>query len=161
MRFFLLALGFVMATPVWAVEPDEILSDPELEARARVISADLRCLVCRNESIDDSQAELAKDMRILVRERLLEGDSNADVLAFMVARYGEYVRLTPQTTGSTWILWGAGPAVFVLALIGALGYVRRCKPAPALDDAALSEEEKARLAALLEADAAPKTPVDR
>ena len=86
---------------------DEILDDPELEARARVLSKDLRCLVCRNESIDESNADLARDLRILVRERLVAGDSNDEALDFIVGRYGEFVLLRPQAGGSNWLLWGA------------------------------------------------------
>jgi cytochrome c-type biogenesis protein CcmH len=95
----ILALMLALLAPAGAVQPDEVLADPALESRARAISADLRCLVCRNESIDESNAELARDMRLLVRERLVAGDSDAEVVAFMVDRYGEYVLLRPQRDG--------------------------------------------------------------
>src|SRR6056297_1556272 len=94
-----------LAAPLWAVQPDEVLDDPELEARARALSQDLRCLVCRNENIDDSNAELARDLRLLVRERLVAGDSNEEVVDFVVDRYGEYVLLRPTLTGSNIVLY--------------------------------------------------------
>jgi len=99
----------LLPAPVMAVQPDEMLDDPKLEERAREISGGLRCLVCRNESIDDSNADLARDMRLLVRERLLAGDSNEEVVQYIVDRYGEYVLLNPTTTGSNLVLWLAGP----------------------------------------------------
>ena len=108
MRRLILALC-IMAAPVWAVQPDEILDNPALEARARDISAGLRCLVCRNESIDESNAELARDLRLLVRERLVAGDSNEEVVDYIVDRYGEYVLLNPTTGGANLLLWLAGP----------------------------------------------------
>lgn len=142
----LLALA---ALPAAAVQPDEILADPALEARAREISRDLRCLVCRNESIDESNADLARDLRLLVRERLVEGDSNQEVLAFVVDRYGEYVLLRPLATGSNLILWVAGPVMLVLGLAAAGLYLRRRQTAKASPADALSDEEKRRLAEIL------------
>lgn len=142
----LLALGPVVATSsVRAVQPDEILADPALEARARAISGGLRCLVCRNESIDDSNAEFARDMRLLVRERLLEGETDAEVVAFVVARYGEYVLLRPTTGGANLILWLAGPAMLVLGAGIAVAYLRRRSLAPAPSEARLSADEEAQL----------------
>ena len=137
----------LLASPVFAVQPDEVLADPALEARARELSKGLRCLVCRNESIDESNAELARDLRLLVRERLVAGDSDDQAIAFIVDRYGEYVLLKPTTGGSNLILWIAGPAMFLAALgIGAI-YVRgrrqRAQPE------ALSETEQARLNEIL------------
>ncbi len=135
------------ATFAVAVEPDEILSDPVLENRARDISQGLRCLVCRNESIDESHAELARDLRLLVRERLVAGDSNDEVVAFVVDRYGEYVLLNPTTTGVNWLLWAAGPIMFLIAAGVGIVYVRgRDKPTQA---AALSAQEQARLDEIL------------
>lgn len=145
----LLCVLVLVATPVWAVQPDEVLSDPALEARARVISKDLRCLVCRNESIDESNAELARDLRILVRERLVAGDSNDEVIDFVVDRYGEYVLLRPQTGGSNILLWGAGPLAFVLALLMAGTYLKRRSRARVPAGNSLSEEEQARLKEIL------------
>lgn len=146
-RFLILLL--IVATPLWAVEPDEILDDPVLEKRARIISKNLRCLVCRNESIDESNAGIAKDLRILVRERLVAGDSNTEVVDFVVDRYGEYVLLKPQTGGSNLLLWAAGPAMLVMGL-GVSGlYLRRRSRRPERRVEALSDEEKARLEEIL------------
>lgn len=137
------------AGPAPAVQPDEILPDPALEARAREISAGLRCLVCRNESIDESNADLARDLRLLVRERLLAGDSDAEVVAFVVDRYGEYVLLKPTAQGANLLLWIAGPAMLVAAMTAAALYVRRRRAAPEPEAAPLSEAEKARLEEIL------------
>ncbi|WP_297341195.1 cytochrome c-type biogenesis protein, partial [Pseudophaeobacter sp.] len=104
----------ILPQPAVAVQPDELLSDPALEARARELSKDLRCLVCRNENIDESNAELARDLRILVRERLVEGNSNTEVIDFVVARYGEYVLLQPLFNARNALLWGAP----ILLLLG-------------------------------------------
>lgn len=114
LRYIFLAFSLWIGC-AYAVEPDEILSDPALEARARVISKDLRCLVCQNESIDESNASLARDLRLLVRERLVMGESNEEVLDFVVTRYGEFALLRPQTKGSNVILWVAGPVMLLLA----------------------------------------------
>ena len=147
-RGLILAFALVIGTPALAVQPDEILDDPVLEERARDLSRNLRCLVCRNESIDESNAELARDLRLLVRERLVAGDTNDEALDFIVARYGEYVLLTPRATGSTLILWIAGPAMLFAALGIAAVYIRRRRPeGPA---GTLSDVEKARLSELLD-----------
>ena len=160
MRALLLAFALVLAAPVfgpapgWAVEPDEILDDPVLEARARALSQEIRCLVCQNEPIDSSNAGLARDLRILVRERLVAGDSDDDVRAFLVARYGDYVLLDPPMKLSTYALW-FGPAVILL--LGALGvyfFFSGARRAPTVP-ASLSAEERARLDRLLDADADP------
>lgn len=147
---FVLALMFaLMVTPAWAVQPDEVLDDPALEERARELSKGLRCLVCRNESIDESNADLARDLRILVRERLVEGDSNDEVIEFVVDRYGEYVLLKPRFDGSTWILWAAGPAMLLLAAGIGFGYIRGRENAKPVQEAGLTPEEKARLDKIL------------
>lgn len=144
MKRLILTLALI-ASPVWAVQPDEILSDPVLEARAREVSKDLRCLVCRNENIDDSNADLARDLRLLVRERIVAGDSNDEVKQYLVDRYGEYVLLKPLTGGVNGVLWAAGPAMLLLALgIGGLYLRRRQKGTDAPVDA-LSEDEQKRL----------------
>jgi len=138
----------LLAAPVWAVEPGEMLADPTLEARARDISAGLRCPVCRNESIDESHADLARDIRVMVRERLVAGDSDAAVTAAVVARYGEYALLMPDTRGSNVILWVAGPAMLVFALAIALAAHRRRRmldPSPPL-----SAEDEARVRDILQ-----------
>jgi len=124
LAFFALALA---ALPAYAVEPGEMLSNPALEARARHISQELRCLVCQNQSIDDSNAELARDLRVLVRERLAAGDSDAAVLAFVEARYGEFVLLRPRLSVHTALLWSAP---VLLLLIAAMVLLRRAR-APA------------------------------
>jgi cytochrome c-type biogenesis protein CcmH len=151
MRFWsVLFACSVLVAPVHAVLPDEVLDDPVLEERARDLSAEIRCLVCQNESIDESNAQLARDLRILVRERLVAGDTNAQVLDFLVARYGEFVLLRPQLNSSTLVLW-FGPGI-VLLIAGTIIFMRtrQRKPLAAGAPAALSDEEKARLAALLE-----------
>ncbi len=146
--FLILCLA---AAPLWAVQPDEILDDPALEARARLLSKGLRCLVCRNESIDESNAELARDLRLILRERLVAGDSDDQAVAFLVERYGEFVLLQPQVSGVNWLLWGAGPLMLLVA--GGIGglYLRRRAVAPG-HSAPLSPAEKQRLDALLNDD---------
>lgn len=137
--------------PALAVEPDEVLADPDLEARARALSAELRCLVCRNESIDASSAELARDLRLLVRERLVAGDSDDEALEYIVARYGEYVLLNPPVTGSSWILWLAGPVLGLAGLGLAVFYVRS-RDTLGIEGSgaqALSDAEAARLSEIL------------
>ncbi|MEL6169029.1 MAG: cytochrome c-type biogenesis protein [Pseudomonadota bacterium] len=147
MRSVLLAL-MLLSAPAAALEPNELLEDSALEARARDISQGLRCLVCRNESIDESNAALARDMRLVVRERLLAGDSDAAVVAYIVDRYGEYALLRPRATGSNLILWIAGPVMLILAGGLAFGYLRRGGAALAPDP--LSSDEEARLRRLLD-----------
>jgi len=147
-RALLLAFA-LLAGPALAVQPDEMLDDPILEDRARDISEGLRCLVCRNESIDESNADLARDMRILVRERLAEGDTDAEVVAFLVDRYGEYVLLRPTATGANLLLWIAAPAMLLLGGGMAAIYLRRRANAAPAGDAGLSEAEKARLSELM------------
>ena len=148
------------ATPGLAVQPDEILSDPALEARARSLSAELRCLVCQNQSIDDSDAPLARDLRKLVRERLVAGDSDEGVMAFIVARYGEYVLLRPSVGLNTLLLWFGPP--FLLLLGGGLLWreTQRSRVIATAERAAnaagtsgLNSEEEARLARLLKSEA--------
>ena len=119
MKQFLLSICFLFCTTVIAfgVEPDEILSDPALEIRARKISLELRCLVCRNENIDSSNAELARDLRVVVRERLVLGDTDDDVLNYVHARYGDFVLLRPKFLGWSIVLWMIGPLSFIIGLI--------------------------------------------
>jgi cytochrome c-type biogenesis protein CcmH len=150
-----LALAAALAAPLAiagaarAVQPDEMLADPKLEARARAISAELRCLVCQNQSIDDSDAPLAKDLRILVRERLSAGDDDRAVKDWLVARYGEFVLLRPRFEKQTLILWLAPFVVLVLGGIAAMRTLRRKGNRPAFE-APLTDAEKTRLAELLE-----------
>lgn len=146
LRAAALVLALGVAAPVQAVQPDEMLADPVLEQRARDLSKGLRCLVCRNENIDDSDAQLARDLRILLRERLVAGDTDEEAVAFLVDRYGEYVLLNPPATGVNILLWVAGP-VMLLAGVGiAFATFRR---RPARDAGTLDEAEKARLAEIL------------
>jgi cytochrome c-type biogenesis protein CcmH len=147
-RALALALA-LLAGPALAVQPDEVLDDPALEDRARELSKGLRCLVCRNESIDESNADLARDMRILLRERLVEGDSDEEAVAFLVDRYGEYVLLRPTATGANLILWIAAPAMLLGGAAIAGAYIRRRAAARPVAAEGLSEAEKARLADLL------------
>jgi cytochrome c-type biogenesis protein CcmH len=144
----LLALPLTGA-PVLAVQPDEMLDDPVLEARARALSEGLRCVVCRNESIDESNAEIAADMRVLLRERIVAGDTDAQVMAFFVERYGEYVLLNPRATGANLLLWIAAPAMLLVGGGIAVVYLRRRRDGPASADAPLTSDEEARLRALL------------
>jgi cytochrome c-type biogenesis protein CcmH len=135
------------ALPAKAVQPDEVLDDPALEARARAISLGLRCLVCQNQSIDDSDAPLAKDLRVLVRERLKEGDTDQEIEDFVVARYGEFVLLKPRLSRHTLILWFATPAVLLAALLVVfLAFRKRSKAAA---QPGLSTAEQRRLKQLL------------
>jgi len=149
LNWILVALAVGLAAPAFAVQPEEMLDDPVLEERAREISQDLRCLVCRNENIDDSNSELAKDLRLLVRERLTEGDSNEETVDFIVDRFGEYVLLRPRTGGTNLVLYLAGPLMLLLALGVALSYVRTRSKAPAKTEAGLSDDEQARLDEIL------------
>jgi len=148
---FLVALLLSFAGGVaQAVEPGEMLADPALEARARAISRDIRCLVCQNQSIDDSQAELAHDLRALIRERLQEGDSDSQVREFLVARYGDFVLLEPPVKPKTYLLWFGPAAIFVAALLAIAIYYRRRRHEPT--PAALSAAEAAQLQTLLATD---------
>lgn len=149
LRTSILTLVLAFGTPALAVQPDEILPDAAMEGRARDISSGLRCLVCRNESIDESNADLARDMRLLVRERLVAGDSNEQVIAFIVERYGEYVLLRPTTEGTNLLLWIAAPTLFVIAMGSSIVYLRRRERAPELAGAGLDADEERRLKELL------------
>jgi cytochrome c-type biogenesis protein CcmH len=151
-RFLLVVSALLSAAPAFAVQPDEVLADPVLESRARALSKELRCLVCQNQSIDDSAAPLARDLRLLVRERLTDGDSDQQVLDFLVARYGEFVLLKPRFGWDTALLWLGPPAALIGgALVLLLMARRRSGPKGALGEAsALTPAEEARLAHLLQ-----------
>ncbi|QQP89377.1 cytochrome c-type biogenesis protein CcmH [Skermanella sp. TT6] len=149
-----LLLSLSLALPALAVQPDEVMKDPAMEARAREISKELRCLVCQNQSIDDSNAPLARDLRVLVRQRLAAGDDDAGVLDYVTARYGDYVLLRPPFKASTYVLW-IGPAVVLL--LGGLGaalflHGRQRAVAGGETAAPLTPEERQRLDRLLRED---------
>ncbi len=146
--------GLAAVSPVWAVQPDEMLSDPALEARARALSRDLRCMVCQNESIDDSEAPLAHDLRVLVRERIKAGDTDQQVLDFLVARYGEFVLLRPPLSWHTAALWGLPPALLVIGAATVVLVERRRRRTAAVGAGGLSPAEEKRLAELLRGDSA-------
>jgi cytochrome c-type biogenesis protein CcmH len=146
--FFLgLVVLLTLAIPAHAVRPDEMLPDPALEARARDIGKELRCLVCRNQSIDDSEADLAHDLRVLVRDRLAAGDTDRQVIGYVVSRYGDFVLLRPPFKLETWLLWGGPALILLIGLLGLCRYLRRqagvSAPAP------LSTDEEHRLAHIL------------
>lgn len=144
-RAVILCLSLVMAAPALAIAPGEALDDPVLEERARTLSQELRCLVCQNQSIDDSDAPLARDLRLLVRDRLTAGDTDEEVIDFVVARYGEFVLLRPRVHRSTWALWVAPFAVVLIGAGAIIFFLRRNKPAEKTAAPALSDAEKARL----------------
>ena len=151
MLLFALAWSF----PVRAVQPDEMLSDPKLEARARAISQELRCLVCQNELIDELEAPLAHDLRVLVRQRIEAGDSDAQVMNFIVARYGEFVLLKPRLEWRTALLWGTPPGLLLIGIVMLLIAARRRQGMRAAAGTAnLTAAEEARIAELLRGDEA-------
>jgi len=138
-----------LLSPAVAVLPSERLADPALEARARMLSQELRCLVCQNQSIDDSNADLAHDLRVLVRERLQAGDSDRQVLAYLTSRYGEYVLLRPPVKPATWLLWFGPPALLVVGAAAMVLVWRRRRAAAGTAPAPLSADERQRLARLM------------
>ncbi len=156
-------LGFLWTAPAWAVNPDEMLADPGLEKRAREISKGLRCLVCQNQSIDDSDAGLAKDLRLLVRERLSKGESDTEVVEFVVSRYGDFVLLKPPFKATTLVLWLGPLLILGFGLLMVVMFLRRRVGAKVVAGAAdaetegtapqtpepLSEDEKRRIEALM------------
>jgi cytochrome c-type biogenesis protein CcmH len=150
-----IALLIALAAPyaALAVTPDEMLKDPALEARARHLSSELRCMVCQNQSIDDSEAPLARDLRVLVRERLSSGDSDRQVVDFLVARYGEFVLLKPRLQLHTLLLWGVSPLALLAGVVGLIIMARRRK-AVKLEPVALSRDERRKLSTLVEPRAA-------
>jgi cytochrome c-type biogenesis protein CcmH len=144
MRRLLIAFAFLLtAFPAFAVNPDEVLADPALETRARALSSQLRCMVCQNQSIDDSNAELARDLRLLVRERLKNGDSDQAVIDYVVSRYGEFVLLNPRLRGETLLLWGAPIVLFLAGATAMILFVRKRGGKPT--GTPLSDVEKAEL----------------
>ena len=158
-RALLLLMGLMWmftATPSWAVLPDEMMADPTLEARARTISQELRCLVCQNQSIDDSSADLARSLRLLVRERLKAGDNDAAVVAYLTARYGDFIRLRPPFQPNTWLLWLTPPMVLAAGGAGIVWRLRNRRTATPqslepLSPPPLTPDEQKRLRQVLDA----------
>jgi cytochrome c-type biogenesis protein CcmH len=152
LHLFLVLLALAAPSAAWAVQPDEVLSDATLEGRARALSKELRCMVCQNQSIDDSDAPLARDLRVLLRERLQAGDSDRQVIDFLVARYGEFVLLRPRLSPHTALLWLGPAAVLLIGACGLWWAARRRRgdaTARAAETAKLSPAEEARLSELL------------
>ncbi|KQV63845.1 cytochrome c-type biogenesis protein [Rhizobium sp. Root1220] len=147
-RLLIVIAVLLAAAPSFAVNPDEVLADPKLEARARAISAELRCMVCQNQSIDDSNADLAKDLRLLVRERITDGDSDEQVVGYIVSRYGEFVLLKPRLESKTLLLWGAPLLLVVAGGISLAVFARRRAGRPT--GSKLTADEQARLRDILE-----------
>lgn len=145
---FRAVLLLFLAGTAWAVGPDEVLDDAALESRAREISKGLRCMICRNESIDESDAALARDLRLLVRERIVNGESDEEVVAFVVERYGEYVLLNPRRDGINLVLWAAAPILMLAGLVAAGTFLARRRRSAIPD--ALTAAERARLAELMD-----------
>lgn len=153
--FFALTILLTLITPAYAVNPDEVLANPLLETRARAISKELRCVVCQNQSIDDSDADLARDLRLLVRERIVAGDSDSEVVTYLVERYGEFVLLKPYFGWHTFALWATAPLVMLFSLIALVIHLRRRKPLEKESEnppGTLSVEEQAALDSLNRAD---------
>lgn len=146
--FLFVLLLLTAPGPLSAVEPDEVLSDPVLEARARALSKNIRCLVCQNQSIDDSNASLAKDLRVIVRERLVAGDTDTAILDYLVARYGEFVLLKPRKTMATYALWYGPWLILAFGALGAAVFLMRRRDMARA--APLNAEEQARIAALMD-----------
>lgn len=150
MRWFVLMLGLILAGPLAAVEPSEMLADPVLEARAQALDAQLRCVRCRSENLASSRSDWASDARILVRELIAEGKTDAEVLAFFQARYGDYVLMDPPRRGANLVLWFAAPVLALFGLGAALAYVRSRRRLAEAPVAGLSPAEQARLDALMD-----------
>jgi cytochrome c-type biogenesis protein CcmH len=151
-------LALTLASPALAVQPDEIMADPVKESRARDLSRELRCMVCQNQSIDDSEAPLARDLRLLVRERIAAGDSDVQVMDFLVARYGEFVLLKPRLKSHTLLLWLLPPFAFIGGGMALWAHNRR-RSKTRKDDSLfkLTPDEQARVEALLAQEQAPGT----
>jgi cytochrome c-type biogenesis protein CcmH len=154
------AIAVLAGGPARAVQPDEIMSDPAKELRARDLSRELRCMVCQNQSIDDSEAPLARDLRLLVRERIAAGDSDAQVIDFLVARYGEFVLLKPRLNPHTWLLWLLPPLALAGGGLALWIHGRRRSRSSSVAEAAatLTPDEEVRLTALMSGDVSPEKP---
>ena len=143
------AFLILLAGSVLAVEPNEVLKDPALEKRARALSKDIRCLVCQNQSIDDSNADLARDLRVLVRERLKKGDSDKKIFDYLVKRYGDFVLLNPPVKSSTYFLWFGPIGIFLLGLVGLIVFFKMRHPGSDRKVVGLNADEERRINALL------------
>ena len=150
MKRLALAFWFVLSSVALALDPTEMLDDPALEARARGLDHALRCVVCQSEAVASSNAQWAVDTRRVIREQVAAGQSDAQVVDFFVERYGEFVLMTPRPSGSNWLLWAAGPLMFLLAAGIGFGYLRGRASAPVATDAALSADEAKRLREILD-----------
>ncbi|MEO0764578.1 MAG: cytochrome c-type biogenesis protein [Pseudomonadota bacterium] len=150
MKRLALAFWFVLCSAAVALDPTEMLDDPDLEARARGLDHALRCVVCQSESVASSNAQWAIDTRRVIREQVAAGQSDAQIVDFFVERYGEFVLMTPRPSGSNWLLWAAGPLMFLLAAGIGFGYLRGRASAPVASDAALSADEAKRLRKILD-----------
>ncbi|MFL4470907.1 cytochrome c-type biogenesis protein CcmH [Tateyamaria armeniaca] len=150
MKRLALAFWFALAGMALALDPSEMLDDPALEARARGLDHALRCVVCQSESVASSNAQWAIDTRRVIREQVAAGQSDDAIVDFFVERYGEFVLMTPRSSGSNWLLWLAGPLMFLLAAGIGFGYLRGRSSAPVAGDAALSEDEAKRLREILD-----------
>ncbi|MTH77472.1 cytochrome c-type biogenesis protein [Paracoccus aestuariivivens] len=148
MRYLILCLALLLTGPSWAVQPDEVLSDPALEARAREISKILRCPVCQGETIDESNAPISRDLRLYLRERLVAGDSDSEAVKSVTDRFGEYVLFEPPARGINWLLYLAGPVMALLALLIGWRFIRS-RNDPESDATTLTPEEKTRLERLM------------
>jgi cytochrome c-type biogenesis protein CcmH len=158
----IVAIGIAGMPAAHAVQPDEIMADPVKESRARDLSRELRCMVCQNQSIDDSEAPLARDLRLLVRERIAAGDSDAQVIDFLVARYGEFVLLKPRLNSHTWLLWLLPPLALAGGGLALWIHNRRRSRSAAADDQSqfkLTADEEARLERLIALESSPDKPV--
>lgn len=148
-RYVVALCLILLGSMAQAVLPDEVLDDPALEARAREISKELRCVVCQNESIDESSAPVARDLRLLVRERVVQGDSNEEVLTYVAERYGEFALFTPTTTGANMLLWAGGPLMALIALMVVVLFFREHRRRAATPTPDLSADEEAQLQDIL------------
>lgn len=154
----LVLMAAVLVSPALAVQPDEVMSDPAKEARARALSREYRCMVCQNQSIDDSDAPLARDLRLLVRERIAAGDTDTQVTDFLVARYGEFVLLKPRMSRETLLLWLLPPAVLAGGILALWLHLRRRSSTPPDEMLTLTPEEEAKIERLLAAERTPGQP---
>lgn len=150
MKRLVLAFWFVLNSAALGLDPSEMLDDPVLEARARGLDHALRCVVCQSESVASSNAQWAVDTRRVIREQVAAGQSDVQIVDFFVERYGEFVLMNPRPSGSNWLLWAAGPLMFLLAAGIGFGYLRSRASAPVASDAALSADEAKRLREILE-----------